>query len=373
MSKVKSLVCAAILILTSVAQAAPSISSVSGTITDGQSITISGSGFGSKSTAAPTLWDDCSGTDPLDLWTCGSPMTCHEADENNATYNINYRTPAAVGRGVALPHSHITKYLCGAHYYSVGDGANVVIWKTVEVSPPCYTYVSWYRRIDPNWVWGDYDQNFKDACWCDTLTEGPYSCNNYLSHHDGNLYQYYTGYWDANVFSGYEVALEHERLETKWVKTEWETYWSNSSGWMKVWEDGVLKMHYAGDTLTDGGPNLIAIEGFFREISTENWRYMADIYIDHSIQRVLIGNASTLASCTTLREIQIPTAWSSTSITTTVNQGGFANGATAYLYVFDASGVANSTGKEITFGSSGGGEASVTAAGAAFSGGGTVR
>jgi hypothetical protein len=34
------------------------ISSVSGTISSGQSLTIAGSGFGSKTTAAPVLWDD---------------------------------------------------------------------------------------------------------------------------------------------------------------------------------------------------------------------------------------------------------------------------------------------------------------------------
>ena len=37
---------------------APSISGVSGTIVDGQSVTISGSGFGIKMDAAPILWEN---------------------------------------------------------------------------------------------------------------------------------------------------------------------------------------------------------------------------------------------------------------------------------------------------------------------------
>ena len=142
---------------------------------------------------------------------------------------------------------------------------------------------------------------------------------------------------------------------------------------MKVWEDGVLKMHFSGDTWSGDGPQCLAIEGFFREVNTDCWRYMADIYLDYTAQRVLIGNASTLSACTTLREVQIPTAWSNTSITATVNQGGFADAATAYLYVFDATGTANTTGKEITFGSTSGGSSVATAAGGTMSGGGTLR
>ena len=37
---------------------APAISGVSGTLSSGQTVTISGSGFGTKPQAAPLLWDD---------------------------------------------------------------------------------------------------------------------------------------------------------------------------------------------------------------------------------------------------------------------------------------------------------------------------
>jgi hypothetical protein len=48
--------------------AAPVVSGVSGTVAHGQNVTISGSGFGNKSSAAPLVWDNCSGTTITTLW-----------------------------------------------------------------------------------------------------------------------------------------------------------------------------------------------------------------------------------------------------------------------------------------------------------------
>jgi hypothetical protein len=78
-------------------------------------------------------------------------------------------------------------------------------------------------------------------------------------------------------------------------------------------------------------------------------QYVDDVYIDDTWQRVEIGDNATYSSCTH-REIQIPTAWSDTSITATLNQGSFENGSTGYVFVIDEDGNANETGKAITFG-----------------------
>ncbi len=72
-----------------------------------------------------------------------------------------------------------------------------------------------------------------------------------------------------------------------------------------------------------------------------------DVYIDFTQARVEIGNASTWSACTR-REIQIPTTWTSNSITVNVNQGSFMNGSTAYLYVVDSNGNVNANGYPIT-------------------------
>jgi hypothetical protein len=329
----------------------PTITSAPQNMSHGQSITISGSGFGTKTTAAPLVWDNCSGTNILTLWDgymIGA--TGYGGSGGNISNDLNYRTPSELGRGVSLPHSHISKYLCGSHYVNfVGDGSDIMPW-IYNSNPgldPVYVYASWYRRIDPNWNWGNGDKNFKDIAWSNTLEPTPYIGNRYISHYDSSLYApYYTGRWASNQpWTEVIPGAEHERLETKWVKTEWEAKFS-VNGYMKVWEDGVLKMHETGNTWLENGPRCIAIEGFFREVNSNNWRYFADIYLDYSIARILLcpnNNWTNRGNC----EIQIPNAWNTNSITFTANQGSFANGTTAYLFVVDANGTA-SAGYPIT-------------------------
>jgi hypothetical protein len=74
---------------------------------------------------------------------------------------------------------------------------------------------------------------------------------------------------------------------------------------------------------------------------------MDDIYADNTLARVVVGNASTYASLTH-RELQIPSAWSNSSIAITVNKGSFRDNDCAYLYVIDDNGIVNSNGYKIS-------------------------
>lgn len=339
---------------------APTISGVSGTVSHGQSITISGSGFGTKSTAAPTIWDDCSGTDTSVMWSGAWPTVV-----NSATYGATYRTPATVGRNVSLPHTHVSKYLCGANYQTWDEGGradsgnNVMVWKTrTQGTFPQYTYCSYYEQRDPNF---DFTQDATDdnyKTWDYSRGGTPYG-GDYSMDYNWYLEDFDTGEWhivddgSAGITSPPPSSVwGGPYAQSGWGKVEIEIcYTDQASGYIKVWENGVLDLDYSGPTDTMPGTDRSeCVGGYARDRGTGNWRYWNDIYLDNTRQRVLIGNANTLAGCTTLREVQIPSAWTDTSITATVNQGGFADEATAYLYVFDATGTANSTGYSITFG-----------------------
>jgi hypothetical protein len=87
--------------------------------------------------------------------------------------------------------------------------------------------------------------------------------------------------------------------------------------------------------------------GGARPPSLTTW--MDDIYYDNTLSRVMVGNASTFNASNHL-EMQIPSAWSSNSITFTVNQGAFQEGQNAYLYVVDENGTVNENGYPITIG-----------------------
>src|SRR5688500_5954527 len=102
-----------LLLVASQASAQPTIASTSGQWAHKSTVTIAGSGFGSKATAAPVIWDDASGASINDKWD-GAWPNC------NATYNLGYRTPAQVGRNIPLPHNRVTRYIAGSHYPGTG-------------------------------------------------------------------------------------------------------------------------------------------------------------------------------------------------------------------------------------------------------------
>ncbi len=77
--------------------------------------------------------------------------------------------------------------------------------------------------------------------------------------------------------------------------------------------------------------------------SGDAYTYWDNAYIDTSWAHVELGNAATYAA-STLREIQVPTAWSPVSIQVTVNGGSLATADQAVVYVTDANGVVNATG-----------------------------
>ena len=87
------------------------------------------------------------------------------------------------------------------------------------------------------------------------------------------------------------------------------------------------------------------------ELFDRHW--VDNVYIDHTQARVEIGDKSTWNACAH-REIQVPSAWSSSSITFIARQGTFSGSGTAYLYVVDSTGAMNSNGYPITIGSGGG-------------------
>ncbi len=351
--------------LAAAANAQPSISSTSGTWSHHSAITITGSGFGSKSTAAPAVWDDASASNVLTNWD-GVLPSC----SGNNAYNLAYRTPAEVGRGIPLPHNHITKYIAGAHNPGAGYncGYNVMFFKTATITSAGYIYLSWYQRVDDGWTFGD-DDNFKTFAYSGGA-DSPYEpgLNWYLEYNPRPTSRTSSATWHMiDVGPSLETPDENGHnwwwdeavnpMSGVWSKIELEFKHTNlNDGYIRQWENGVLKIDYHGPTdKMPGSARTIGIGGYARIYNhPNNWRYFADVYLDYSRARVILGNASTF-NASTVREVQVPSSWSSGSIAVTVNLGKFQSGQTAYLYVMDQNGQVNSTGVPITVGGSGGG------------------
>ncbi len=336
--------------------AQPVITGADGEFTHNRQVTINGAGFGSKSQAAPVVWDDCSGTDIRAKWDGGWPSS-----SSNSYYNIAYRTPM---RGIDLPHGFATKYLAGAHGENSGPAAgyNVMVWKTRTISYPSYTYASWYQRSDDNWFFND-DNNYKVFDY--SMGKTPYTMpeNWYLEYNPRPTSRNSNAAWhindddkslaspDNNGKSWWWASAVNP-MAGKWSKIEVEIKHSNQGdGYIKLWENGSLKIDYAGRTDSMPGTDRTeGIGGYARIRNSNNWRYFADLYYDQSRGRVILGNASTYSQ-STVREVQIPNAWSSSSVSFKVNQATFGNGKQAYLYVVSNDGSVNEQGYPVKIGS----------------------
>ena len=131
-----------------------------------------------------------------------------------------------------------------------------------------------------------------------------------------------------------------------WTKIEQEIRYSRQSdGYIKLWENGVHKLNYAGPTdRYSGNSRTEGIGGYARsQGSTENWRYFADVYLDYTRARVVLANNATLSQANII-EPQIPTSWGGSSIDFTVNLGRLPSGQTAYLFVVNSTGKPNVSG-----------------------------
>ncbi len=124
---------------------------------------------------------------------------------------------------------------------------------------------------------------------------------------------------------------------------------SSTNGYLKQWENGTLVINYAGPTdKYSGSARSVGIGGYYRGYgNANNRRYFGDIYFDTTAARIILGNTSTL-STSTIREVQIATAWSANSITFNVNLGKFTTGQIAYLFVVDPTGASSATGFPVT-------------------------
>lgn len=333
-------------IASAAALAAPSVSGVSGNVTHESTVTFSGNGFGSKAQAAPAVWDDCSQAGLSSQWSGAWP---------NASGNSNLECRAPI-RNVTPPHNRSSMYLAGGHVQSAGSngGYNVLLYKTRNISSyPAYTYASWYQRADDSWTFCG-DNNFKTYAFGEGTSpyEGSYWYHeynptigsrtqtdaqwhyNYLESPDRNGHNYW---WDtaANPHAG------------KWVKIEQEIQWArDGTGYFKLWENGKLKVNYAGrtDLGGTGGQRTEAIGGYARCYGyATNWRYFADVYLDYSRARVVLANNVNLSQATVI-EPQPATSWSNTSISVRLNLGALAADKPIYAFVFDQDGTHNSAG-----------------------------
>jgi len=78
-----------------------------------------------------------------------------------------------------------------------------------------------------------------------------------------------------------------------------------------------------------------------------SWVYYDSLYVDDSWHRIILCSSSTWNSCSDM-EVQIPTAWGNNTISFVINYGGLTTSHNIYLYIVDGNNVANNIGYNIS-------------------------
>jgi hypothetical protein len=235
-----------------------------------------------------------------------------------------------------------------------------VVFKNINLRQPFNVYASWYQRLDNEWTFGA-SNNIKTFAY--SMCCSPYQIPNdwyaaYGPPHPTNSSDRGTQWvvgppgplmWpDVNGHRFWWGSAVNPTAG-KWSKVEVAVKVTNQrDGYIQIHENGKRVVDYAGPTdKFPGTARTIGIGGWSLIKAPHNWRYFADIYLDTSLSRIVLANSAVLSQATIV-ENQIPSSWSETVITATVNLGQFQTGQTAYLFVVDSTGTPSTSGLPVS-------------------------
>lgn len=338
----------------------PEVSSVQGSLTHGQLVTINGSGFGVKSPVAPLMYDladdeiaydELSNGDLLPFGQQGDPWnysnayykTTNPRGKNMAHYSNQWTTTperrAIVGGNNFLESTGKPLYLSywihtDADFNPVVDGqgnrnqSNKFMRLTNDAS--------WFQQdINSGFVWSPHSSSL-------TVGNGWYVTPNII-YAPMVIYTGWNEIGQIDQWNRNEVIVDNSTSPTKPRITEY----INSK---------LLIDYKIADMGELAYPDVTGIGSLGFDSSNDqgagapmvDW---GEIYIDNTRAKVEICDTNSWATRTHC-EIQIPEmTWNDGQIKIRVNQGSFADGANGYVYVVDSIGNVNETGMFVTFNS----------------------
>lgn len=147
--------------------------------------------------------------------------------------------------------------------------------------------------------------------------------------------------------SGYESAKVYDMLKLppeKWVHLEYEL--DTAKGVVRMYEDGRFRGedHFDPEAVYKGkySPTLSLIGTNAKQLRLQE-SDIAEIYVDKTLQRVVIGNAAKYSDVTH-RELQRPVLWGDGKIKVEVHLGALTLRDNLHLYVLDGDSSVNEQG-----------------------------
>jgi hypothetical protein len=329
----------------------PIISSVSGTFSHNSTVTLTGSGFGSKSHAAPLKWDNFeNGIPGSDISSTGYWLNHDESGDIKFTTN-RLRTAFSIRSVVDKMTYSWPRTTPDGNFYHLD------VWPYAgKKYLTGYLYIDFVNLNTP----GEWQAKLihvlsgsEHADW-PVLALQSWWTENGQPGNNGSYFEFqYTGGGWPSIWDDWARAGEWLRFEIEWQDSAGSTA-TDGFARFSVYHpnENVVSVTRTGTTMAADGitistPHfgyLLVNENNGHEVDT----YWDDIYMDDSWSRVEVCNGAIYSNRSNC-EIQIPhTTWTDGQLQIKVNQGSFADDSTAYLYVIDASGNA-SAGKQITF------------------------
>jgi hypothetical protein len=315
--------------------AVPSVTNVSGSVTHGQIITITGSNFGSHPNynAGSYAWQGHSLINAFYKDFEDSSLTTQGFSATGASPNVvSVQTGGPNNSARYQQSKYINGRLAGYGPTQSGNTTSSI-------------YTSFWFRLSSNpdsgklWRWYFGSNSSND--------------NLYLSVNTGSGGFNIAGDIVANCGTGVVYGGSIGGLDT-WHKVE--IYASSTAPAFSIWVDGNLYVDYiarksnlwnCSHTMSPNG-HTVEYPDMVDGAYSGAWSY-DDIYINYTPARVEICAGSTWAArgiCNT----QLPTSWSTSSISAAVNRGSFTGSGNYYLYVVDSSNTANANGILVNFG-----------------------
>jgi hypothetical protein len=333
------------------ALADPLVLGISGEPVNGNTVVVSGLGFGANSSPEPLIWDDFeSGSNGIII--AGNAPNIGNAWED--MYTATEQRPQYTSQ-----NQRINSGLSSRHNYENAIGWYSALMYTNENLPKAFMSF-WWRYDNTGPVWS---RNVK-----------PWMVYGNLQ--SGNRPMVYVGMADSQgplrtaVIDIDALPVDADTIWGETILPEIDEQWIRLEAWLELSTPGVADGTFQAWTHRpyastpgivlelDSGENQIMTRA-----STGHWKqwhigtYMAvddpieatgnvqvdDIYISNTRARVEIGNANSWSDVTH-REVQIARDWSDNSVSFELNQGGFESIAGKYLYVIDAQGRVNNIG-----------------------------
>ncbi|NTW27426.1 MAG: hypothetical protein HGA36_03810 [Candidatus Moranbacteria bacterium] len=342
------------------ASAAPVITSVPTVILDEQSVSIAGSGFKTKTNAAPVYWDNfeayTAGLAPTaGGWVvrAGTPAISTEKSYagTQAVRFFNDSTAfQQLSRDMGTTFSDETFFKGKIYLDNTNNACDEYQWKNLRFSSSPGAYAineegntaivlmdSWYNATTTRWFNSGSPHVYYNGGLSSSTLGAPDDLFKFNQWFD---FEFKLKRSSAPSAPDGSVRIDIDEVQ-KSIKTDFITHDA---------DDGVYRyMLMGGSIVSCRDINDVPMNPNFKI-------YYDDLYVDNTQARVEICNSATWASRTHC-EIQPTTAWPTAgnptaNIEVTVNQGSFANGAGAYLFVIDEDGTA-SAGFPIAFATSG--------------------